>query len=72
MLKFPKISENLKKFRKKNNFFFVFLWKFSTKKNPEKNANLLVLPIEEINILPELSSPAHIRIKGGTLSMMDK
>ena len=30
-----------------------------------KNAILLVLPIEEISLQPELSSPAHFRIQGG-------
>ena len=32
---------------------------------PEKNAILLVLPIEEISLRPELSSPACFIIQGG-------
>ena len=31
----------------------------------EKNAFPLVLPIEEINLRPELSSPARFRFQGG-------
>ena len=31
----------------------------------KKNAILLVLPIEEISLRPELSSPARFRIQGG-------
>ena len=32
---------------------------------PEKNAIILVLPIEEISLRPELSSPPCLRIQGG-------
>ena len=31
----------------------------------KKNSILLVLPIEEISLEPELSSPARFRIQGG-------
>ena len=31
----------------------------------QKNAILLVLPIEEISLRPELSSPPRLRIQGG-------
>ena len=37
----------------------------------EKNAFLLVLPIEEISLQPELSSSARFRIPGGTLIITD-
>ena len=32
---------------------------------PENNPTLLVLPIEEISLQPELSSPPRFRIQGG-------
>ena len=32
----------------------------------KKNAILLVLPIEEISLRPELSSPTRFRIQGGS------
>ena len=35
----------------------------------KKNAVLLVLPIEEMRLGPDLSSPFRFRIQGGTLSM---
>ena len=38
---------------------------FSPKKIKINNAILLVFPIEEISLRPELSSPAHFRIQGG-------
>ena len=38
---------------------------FYLKKATKKYAILLVLPFEEISILPELSSPTHFRIQGG-------
>ena len=41
--------------------YFIFL----LKKEEEKNATLLVLPFEEISILPELSSPPRFRLQGG-------
>ena len=59
-----KKSENLEKSQK--------IWKFwrrknvSPKKEEEKNAIPLVLPIEEISLRPELSSPARFRIQGGS------
>ena len=60
-----KIWKNLKKslfFKKSENFEFIFC---SPKKRKE-NAILLVLPIEEISLRPELSSPARFRIQGGS------
>ena len=32
----------------------------------QKNANLLVLPFEEISLRPDLSSPTRFRIQGGS------
>ena len=61
----PKISKNFKKsvfFFKTENFEEEK--KFRRKKE-EKNAIPLVLPIEEISLRPELSSPARFRIQGG-------
>ena len=55
--------ENLKKslfFKKSENFENIFC---SAK--PKKNAILLVLPIEDISLQPELSSPPRFRIQGG-------
>ena len=57
------MSKNLKKslfFKKSENFENIF---FCRKK--KKNAIPLVLPIEEISLRPELSSPARFRIQGG-------
>ena len=54
-LKFKK-NLNIKKSIKKN-------W---TKNVSEKNAIFLVLPIEEICLWPELSSPPRFRIQGGS------
>ena len=72
-----KKSENLKKCRKiqKNHFFSKNLKKEKKrrKKSPKKNAILLVLPIEEISLRPELSSPARFRFQGGgTLSVTEE
>ena len=39
--------------------------KYSFTEEKEKNAIILVLPIEEISLRPELSSPARFRIQGG-------
>ena len=47
-------SQNLKKVFKNLKILFS-----------AKNANLLVLPIEEISIRPELSSPPRFRVQGG-------
>ena len=55
----PILKKNLEK-----SIFLILLskhlnfWNYSA----EKNAILLVLPIEEISLWPELSSPAHFRI----------
>ena len=38
----------------------------------QNNSILLVLPIEEINLWPELSSPANFSIQGGPLSVMEE
>ena len=46
-----------KKIKKKLKIYFFL---------PKKNAILLVLPIEEISLRPELSSPARFRIQGGS------
>ena len=54
-----KKSENLKKCQKSKKYIF-----FAAKKT--KYAILLVLPIEEISLRPELSSPAHFKIQGGS------
>ena len=43
----------------KKKFSFNFFWP------EEKHTILLVLPIEEICLWPELSSPDHFRIQGG-------
>ena len=62
-------SENLKKRFKKSKkiFFFQKIWNFKKrKKNAEKNAILLVLTNEEISLRPELVSPPHFRIQGGS------
>ena len=49
--------------------FLPFGKKNETKNLPEKREEkkhiLLVLPIEEISLWPELSSPPHLRIQGG-------
>ena len=59
-----KKSKNLKKC-KKNHFFKrnLKIWK---RKNfgEKRNAIILVLPIEEISLRPDLSSPARFRIQG--------
>ena len=39
---------------------------------PEKKSILLVLPIKEISLWPELSSLARLRIQGGPLSMTEQ
>ena len=51
-----KKSQKITFFKKSENF---------NKKIAENNSVLLVLPIEEISLRPELSSPAHFRIQGG-------
>ena len=38
----------------------------------KKNAILLVLPIEEISLQPELSSPPHFRTQGGSLNVTEQ
>ena len=45
----------------------VFIFCRKQKKVEEKNAIILVLPIEEISLRPELSSPSppRFRIQGG-------
>ena len=61
-------------------FFFFFFSSDSLKKNPEKspffnnkkNGILLIFQYKESAIRPELSSPAHYRIQGGTLSVTHK
>ena len=59
-----KISKNLKILKKK-----IFRRK---KKFKTKNAIFLGLPIEEISLRPELSSPAHFRNQGrGHLSVTE-
>ena len=64
-----KKSKNLKKSQKitffLNNFFFEKKYKLPEK----KNAIPLVLPIEEISLRPELSSPPRFRIQGPPLSV---
>ena len=59
--------KNLKNFQKIT-FFLKKIWKLWEKKIslPRKNAILLVLPIENISLQPELSSPANFRIQGGS------
>ena len=60
-----KISKNLKKshfFKKSENFENIF---FLPKKK-KKYAIILVLPIEEISLRPELSTPPRFRIQGGS------
>ena len=47
-------------FQKSQNFENIFFF------CQKKNAILLVLPIEEISLRPELSSPARCRILGGS------
>ena len=65
----------LTKNKEKNTLFF-FSKKYENCENifilPKKNAIFLVLPIEEISLQPELSSPARFRIQGGPLSVTDK
>ena len=58
-----KKSKNLEKSIKKN------FKKKKQKKVQKKKAIFLVLPIEEISLGPELSSPARFRIQGGPLSV---
>ena len=64
----PKIWKNVEKsqkftfFQKISKFWKYFF--FAEKKN-KKNAILLVLPIEEISLRPELSSPPRFKIQGG-------
>ena len=63
--KSEKMLKNLKK-----SLFFKKLeklrWYFFSAEKKKKNAFLLVLPIEEISLRPELSSPAHFRNQGGS------
>ena len=63
--------ENHKIFKKnsKNHLFQKYekIWNISFL--PEKNAIPLVLPIEEIILWSELSSPSRFRIQGFTLSV---
>ena len=61
-----KKSRNMKKSEKIT--FFKQSENFEEKKNilqKEKNAILLVKPIEEISLRPELSTPPRFRIQGG-------
>ena len=52
--------------------FFIFSFKFFfLAEKKKKNAIPLVLPIEEISLRPELSSPARFRFQGGPLSVTD-
>ena len=57
-----KKSENLGKSQK----ITFFQQKKKQKKEEEEDAIILVSPIEEISLRPELSSPAHFRIQGGS------
>ena len=62
--KSEKMSKNPKKslfFKKSENFENIFF----CRKKTTKNAIILVLPIEEISLRPELSSPPRFRIQGG-------
>ena len=52
-------SENLEKSQK------ITFFLNCRRKKEEKNAILLGLPIEEISLRPELSSPARFRFQGG-------
>ena len=56
-----KISNKLKItfffFKQSDNVEGIFFW--------QKNAIILVLPIEEISLWPELSSPVRFRFQGG-------
>ena len=55
------MSKILKKsllFKKSENFENIFFFR-------QKNAILLVLPIKEISLPPELASPARFKIQGG-------
>ena len=59
VMKILKIQKNTQKIYQKN-------WKISkTAFFQKKNAILLVLPVEENNLWPELSSSARFRILGG-------
>ena len=69
-MNFPKKNQqNLKFFQKseeeKNPLFFKTSEIFTIFLFCQKNALLLVLPIEEISLRPELSSPSCFRIQGG-------
>ena len=55
----PNLEKNLKSKKKIYVFFF--------RKKGETNYIFLVLPIEEISLLPEVSSPARFRFQGGWL-----
>ena len=62
-----KKSENLEKSQKITFFQKIWkFWKYFLFAEKEKNAILLVLPIEDISLWPELSSPSHFRIQGGS------
>ena len=67
-------SEKMLKNQKKTHFFRK-IWKFwkdfFSPKKEEKNAILLVLPIEDISLWPELSSPPRFGIQGGSLSVTE-
>ena len=65
------VQPNPEKYLEKFNFFCLLIkhLKIVRKKFRKENAILLVLPIEEISLRPELSSPANFRIQGGPLSV---
>ena len=56
------MKKSQKIFKKKT---FFQKKKKKKRKKTGKNAILLVLPIEEISLRPELSSPPRFRIQGG-------
>ena len=63
-----KKSKNLKKNIKKSQKSFFFLQEIEIKKRP-KNPILLVLPIEDISLWPQLSSPPISDFRAGPLSV---
>ena len=54
---------------KKTFFFQKSEEKRKEKDSKKQNAILLVLTIEEISLQPELSSPPHFRIQGGSTEL---
>ena len=61
-----KKSENLEKSQKIALKKIYENFEREKKFRPKKNAIPLVLPIEEISLRPELSSPPRFRIQGGS------